>query len=358
MAAETETMAADRADGRQNILVVDDDDLFRESLHQNLIDAGFDALTFADGASVLDFISEGNKADLILLDWRMPGMTGIEVLRRLRDGGGDIPVIFLTALSDQMYEEAALIGGAVDFVGKRRQKDNWDVASDGRQNILVVDDDDLFRESLHQNLIDAGFDALTFADGASVLDFISEGNKADLILLDWRMPGMTGIEVLRRLRDGGGDIPVIFLTALSDQMYEEAALIGGAVDFVEKSRSFTILKRRIDLIMDGPKGRIDQEAVTPAEDPETMGRMTLKPAIGRAYWNDAEVNLTLTEFKIVNYLAQRTGRDVRYREIYDLVRGEGFVAGIGEDGYRANVRAFIKRIRQKFRDRSGGGDAC
>ena len=106
------------------------------------------------------------------------------------------------------------------------------------QHVLVVDDDPFFRESLQQNLIDAGYEALAFDGGAAVLSFLEDAAPVDLILLDWRMPGMTGIEVLRQLREGGVETPVIFLTALSDQMYEEAALIGGAVDFIEKSQLY------------------------------------------------------------------------------------------------------------------------
>ncbi len=63
----------------------------------------------------------------------------------------------------------------------------------------------------------------------------------DIILLDWKMPHMTGIEVLRELRQRQVEVPVVFLTVLSDQFYEEAGLIEGAVDFVEKSRGFAIL---------------------------------------------------------------------------------------------------------------------
>ncbi len=223
--------------------------------------------------------------------------------------------------------------------------------------VLVVDDDELFRESLQQNLIDTGFDSWAFGDGPSVLAFLEDGNRADLILLDWRMPGMTGIEVLRKLRSSGHEVPVIFLTALSDQMYEEAALIGGAVDFVEKSRSYTILKRRIELIMDGPKAQSTEAAVVQDNDATfALGALTLDPDIGRADWGNDRINLTLTEFRIVHLLARQSGRDVRYREIYDLVRGEGFIAGMGEQGYRANVRAFIKRIRQKFREVDNGFD--
>ena len=68
------------------------------------------------------------------------------------------------------------------------------------------------------------------------------------------MPEMNGIEVLKQLRARSIDVPVVFLTVLSDQIYEEAALLGGAVDFVEKSRSFTILRRRIELIVGRPGG--------------------------------------------------------------------------------------------------------
>ena len=171
------------------------------------------------------------------------------------------------------------------------------------------------------------------------------------------MPGMTGIEVLRKLRSSGHEVPVIFLTALSDQMYEEAALIGGAVDFVEKSRSYTILKHRIELIMDGPKAHVTETTIAQDNDATfALGDLILDPDIGRADWRNDRINLTLTEFRIVHLLALQCGRDVRYREIYDLVRGEGFIAGMGEQGYRANVRAFIKRIRQKFREVDNGFD--
>ncbi len=62
------------------------------------------------------------------------------------------------------------------------------------------------------------------------------------------------------------------------------------------------------------------------------------------------VPFTVTEFQMVDCLVCKAGRDVSYRELYDIVHGEGFSAGAGEIGYRTNVRAFIKRIRQKFKD--------
>ena len=92
--------------------------------------------------------------------------------------------------------------------------------------VVIVDDDDLFRESLEQNLTESEFEVVAFADAPAALDYLaghpSGAGNADLVLLDWKMSPMSGIELLRRLREDGAEVPVIFLTALSDQIYEEA----------------------------------------------------------------------------------------------------------------------------------------
>ena len=75
----------------------------------------------------------------------------------------------------------------------------------------------------------------------------------------------------------------------------------------------------------------------------------LKPRISRAYWDQCDVNLTLTEFNIVRLLASNVGNHVTYRSVYDCMHHVGFIAGSGENGYRTNVRSSIKRIRNKFR---------
>jgi two-component system response regulator ChvI len=220
--------------------------------------------------------------------------------------------------------------------------------------IVLVDDDDSFRESLSLNLLDEGFNVATFTSGAGARGYVAEGGSADAILLDWRMPGMNGLEVLRRLRRAGSTTPVIFLTVLSDDIYEEAALEGGAVDFVDKSRRLSILVKRLQLITEGmrpvPESGGAGEARRPPGEVINLGPLELRFDINRASWNGNTLDLTLTEFKIVALLALRAGEDVGYREIYDLVHGKDFVAGYGAEGYRANVRTFIKRIRKKFRD--------
>ncbi|MGE5504427.1 MAG: response regulator transcription factor [Actinomycetota bacterium] len=219
-------------------------------------------------------------------------------------------------------------------------------AAADRPLVAVVDDDPLFAEILAGNLADRGYGTSLHAGGAEFLAAMAAGLAPALVLLDWKMPGLTGIDVLRRLREGGGGPPVIFLTVLSDQIFEEAALLGGATDFVEKSRSFAILERRIDLILAGR--RAAEAAAAPAAG-RTVGALALDPGIRRARWRDRPVELTLAEFAMVELLAARHGRDVSYRELYDAARGKGFHAGQGDGGYRANVRAAIKRIREKFK---------
>jgi two-component system, OmpR family, response regulator ChvI len=221
-------------------------------------------------------------------------------------------------------------------------------------HLLLIDDDDLFRESLGLNLLDEGYEVTSFDNGREVLAYLDRGGSADVMLLDWRMPSLTGLDVLRRMRAAGFTIPVIFLTVLSDDIYEEAALEGGAVDFIDKSRRLPILLKRLQLIAEGGRPAIELE---PARLPSLrLDALTLRFDTNRAAWRGHSVDLTLTEFKILTLLAEKAGQDVGYREIYDLVHGKDFIAGHGSEGYRANVRTFIKRIRKKFRDVDPGFD--
>jgi len=221
-------------------------------------------------------------------------------------------------------------------------------------HLLLVDDDDSFRESLGLNLIDEGYEVTSLANGREALGFLQGGGSVDVVLLDWRMPNLSGLDVLRQMRRAGITTPVIFLTALSDDIYEEAALEGGAVDFIDKARRLPILLKRLQLIAEGVRPAVDADALRATS--MRLGPLELRLDTNRALWAGRGIDLTLTEFKIVVLLAEQAGRDVGYRQIYDLVHGKDFVAGQGSEGYRANVRTFIKRIRKKFRDSDPGFD--
>lgn len=209
--------------------------------------------------------------------------------------------------------------------------------------LVLVDDDELLREVLAGNLAQAGYDVQVFSDPLLALDAIP-ACAADLLILDWKMPGMSGLELLQALRGRGVATRAVFFTSHNDTIYEEAALALGAADFVDKTRSFAILERRISMAL--THGEEPKREVSPTGE-TVAGALTLSPANHAAAWRSQTVELTFGEYRVVELLAT-SGRDLSYREIYDALRGENFIAGEGPDGYRANVRALIKRIREKF----------
>ena len=211
--------------------------------------------------------------------------------------------------------------------------------------VILVDDDDNFREAASGDLSDLGFDVTSFADGASMFSHLAAGNAADVIILDWKLRTGTGFDVLAQIRRRGIRMPVIFLTGMPAIACETAALDRGALDFIDKSRGVQVLARRICLLMEAGK----RPEALPKEETRHCGPLMLRPKVSRAYWHGVDVDLTVTEFKIVNLLASNAGEYLTNRAIYDCVRCAGFSAGSGEDGYRTNVRSSIKRIRNKFR---------
>src|SRR5690242_864729 len=143
--------------------------------------------------------------------------------------------------------------------------------------LLLVDDDALFRESLGHNLLDEGYDVTSADGGKSALDHLAKDAEIDAVLLDWRMPGLDGLAVLRQMRKRGHTMPVLFLTALTDNVYEEAL---GAVDFISKSRSLSVILQRLSLIVDGRKPTLSM-----GSEIVRRGKLELRPTIGRASWD-------------------------------------------------------------------------
>ncbi|HEY6980951.1 response regulator transcription factor [Reyranella sp.] len=210
--------------------------------------------------------------------------------------------------------------------------------------LILVDDDVDFRDAASAELEDLGFAVTSFADGWRLLSEIANGIAGDVIVLDWMMPAMPGLDLLKRLRDAGVGLPVVFLTGRSTPSLEGEALDHGALDFVDKTRGLPILARRVRKILDAA-----QKPVAETEEIQQRGPLLLNGGTSRAFWNGAELDLTLMEFRVVRLLATSAGDFVSYRAVYDVVHHTGFVAGNGENGYRSNVRSIIKRIRAKIR---------
>lgn len=216
---------------------------------------------------------------------------------------------------------------------------------DTKLRIVAIDDDDIFREMLLAELEDQGFSVVAFPDGRALLEAPELAVDADIILIDWSLPYIAGIDLLPRLRKAGITVPVVFLTGRPLTKHEAMAFDRGAVDFVDKSRGISILSHRLRVAAMAKRSEACR-----SDSSYVCGHLVLKPHVSRAYWKDVDVNLTVGEFRIVHLLARNVGQYVSYREIYDAVRYRGFIGGSGVNGYKANVRSTIKRIRRKFRE--------
>jgi two-component system response regulator ChvI len=229
------------------------------------------------------------------------------------------------------------------------------------RRVVLVESDQYYREVLTVELLRQGFVVHAFADGAALLGSLAIAVDADLAVFDWDLPKMPGIKLLAELRRHGVNLPVVFLTGkvIAGDDHDRCLLAPrealnacecmafdqGAVDFISKSRDRQVLVRRLRSVAERvkPKPKTDP----PVQERLACGKLLLESS--RAYWNQVDVDLTLGEYNIVHLLASKAGSYVTYRTVYDRLRYEGFIAGTGEDGFRANVRSAIKRIRNKFR---------
>ena len=147
---------------------------------------------------------------------------------------------------------------------------------------------------------------------------------------------------MAKLRNQGIRIPVFFLAGNLSQPDKRLALDEGTRDFIDKSRDIDVLIGRLTVVTRMFRRQQADKTIS-------FGKLLLHMDISRAYWNQSDLCLSLGEYKTVELLASNAGHYVTYRAVYDRMHYEGFMAGDGEDGYRANVRSAIKRIRNKFR---------
>jgi two-component system response regulator ChvI len=210
---------------------------------------------------------------------------------------------------------------------------------------LLVDDDQAYREILSAELSAQGVVVRAFGNGASLLHLLDFAVDADVIILAWNSPQPSGLDLLLQLRRRGVNLPVVFVACRGLPSHESLALDMGTIDFVDKARGVAVLVRRLGRAVVVGNRAADQHA----DKRIVCGKLAVMPGISRIYWDGVDVGLTHGEYNIVHLLVSNVGRFVTYRAIYDRMHYEGFVAGEGADGYRANVRSAIKRIRNKFR---------
>jgi len=209
--------------------------------------------------------------------------------------------------------------------------------------IALVDDDRNILASVSMALEAEGFRVRTFSDGAAALAGLS-AQPADLAVLDIKMPRMDGMELLRRLRQSS-ELPVIFLTSKDDEIDEVLGLKLGADDYIRKPFSQRLLIERIRAVLrrvetvqgnGGPGGEGGDKVIA-------RGPLTLDPVRHTCTWNGQPVSLTVTEFLILQALANRPGHVKSRDQLMDAAYDDQVYV---DD---RTIDSHIKRLRKKFK---------
>jgi two-component system response regulator ChvI len=225
-------------------------------------------------------------------------------------------------------------------------------AGERQRNIALVDDDRNILATLSIALQAEGYATRLYTDGEAALKALI-ANPPDLAVFDIKMPRMDGMELLQRLRETS-DLPVIFLTSKDEEEDEEAGLAMGADDYIAKPFSQRLLLARIRAILrragpapePGPDSVGNIGGVPEAVVGEPLihrGRLQMDPSRHRVTWDGRPVSLTVTEFLILEALAQRPGVIKSRNQLMDAAYPDDLFV---DD---RTVDSHIKRLRRKFR---------
>ncbi len=206
------------------------------------------------------------------------------------------------------------------------------------QTIALVDDDRNILTSVSMALEAEGYEVRTYIDGAEALEGIVR-KPVDLAVLDIKMPRMDGLELLGRLRRNN-NIPVIFLTSKDDEVDEVLGLRMGADDYIKKPFSQRLLIERIRAIL---RRREASDSETDDKNVLRRGDLMLDPSRHLCTWRGRQVDLTVTEFLLIEALARRPGHVKSRDQLIDAAYGEYIYV---DD---RTIDSHVKRLRRKFK---------
>ena len=201
------------------------------------------------------------------------------------------------------------------------------------ERLLVIDDDPAVTSLLRRGLAFEGYAVDVAASGKDGLDRARE-RMPDLIILDWMMPGLDGLEVLRRLREASPSLPVIMLTARDATADQVTGLQAGADDYIAKPFTFDVLLARVQALL--RRQRSERPAVTRFSD------VTLDPSAHSVTRAGREITLTNLEFRLLQTLLENPRRVFPKEALLDRVWGDGFF------GSSNVVEVYVKQLRQKL----------
>ena len=222
-----------------------------------------------------------------------------------------------------------------------------------KKKILVIEDEANIRELVMYNLKAIGYDAIEAEDGISGITLAYKENP-DLILLDIMLPGKDGYEICRELRSEGIEIPIIMLTAKSEEVDKVLGLEFGADDYIAKPFGIRELLARIKAVL----RRVDMNGTPSGDSGEseenaesiTAGDIVIDQSRHEVTVQGTIIDLTYKEYELLSFLAKHRGRVYSRDELLDKVWGIDYV------GETRTVDVHIRHLRQKLGENQNGDD--
>jgi DNA-binding NtrC family response regulator len=205
-----------------NILLVDDNEKFLKSIAERTKLKGFNVFTAANGQQALD-IARKQSIHVAVVDQRMPDMEGLVVITKLKALTPDIKTILLTGHGDEKLKEASEALNSTYF-DKQDMSRFWAFLSNlplGNINILLVDDNEKFLNTLAERIRLKGYEPYRALNGREAIE-ITKTTKIHMAVVDQRMPDMDGLVVITKLKEIDADIKTVLLTGHGDEKLKEA----------------------------------------------------------------------------------------------------------------------------------------
>ncbi len=203
-----------------------------------------------------------------------------------------------------------------------------------RENVLVVEDEPKITEVLKLYLERDGYQVTSASNGRIALETFRR-RRPDIVLLDINLPEVDGLEVCRQLRKESS-VPIIMLTARDEEADKLIGLELGADDYVTKPFSPREVVARVRAVL----RRLSP--AQPASEIFRSGELEMDPAKHEVRLGDRPLDLTPTEFRLLEVLIRNAGRVYSRLQLLDLVQGEAF------EGYERTIDAHVKNLRQKI----------
>jgi FixJ family two-component response regulator len=232
------------------VAVVDDDVSVRKGLERLIRSLGWKTETFASAQEFLDR-PRTEWPSCLVLDLQLPGLSGLDLQKRMADAGLETPIVFLTGHGDVPASVQAMKAGAVEFLTKpvkeeelskaiqealerdRRVREGHPELRDSGAIIAIVDDDSSAREGLGHLIRSVGLRAETFASAQEFLDRL-RGERPSCLVLDLELPGLSGLDLQKRMAELELEIPIVFVTGHANIPASVQAIKAGAVEFLTK----------------------------------------------------------------------------------------------------------------------------